>query len=83
MVDFSLSIEFIVVNDLFERYTIIVNTTHQYTSIYCEECDIFVEQYEGDHLSEHSADELYERIISDHKEQVLGTYVTIDDGKLL
>jgi len=76
MVDFPKTIEFLVINELFDRYTIIVNTTHDYTSVYCEECDIFVEQYDGDHISRHSPDELYEKIINDHEEQVLGETVS-------
>ena len=71
------TISFLVVSDLFKRYTIVVNTASRSTSIHCDECEIWVAQYEGDQLTTHTANELLERIVEDHEHQVKGVPVEI------
>ena len=80
MSDHEKVVGFIVISDLFERYTIVVNALNDYTSVYCTECEHWIGQWPGDQLSSHSVDELYELIIDTHEEQVLGPVVEIDDG---
>lgn len=58
---------FLIIDDLFERYTIIVEPVAGLTSIYCDECEQWVAQYEGDQITTHTQDELFEKIVSDHK----------------
>jgi hypothetical protein len=81
MMDEPLTISFLVVSDLFDRYTIVVNTATRSTNVYCEECDEWVERYDGEQLSQHSPNELYEKIVEDHSEQVLGEKVEIADDR--
>jgi len=78
MVEFP-TITFLVVSDLFERYTIVMNASTKLTSVYCEECEMWVNQYEGDQLSTHTADELLEKIVDDHEHQVKGVPVSFED----
>ena len=70
-------ISFLVVSDIFKRYTILVNTATDNTSIYCEACEVWVNWYDGDQLSTHTANELLERIVEDHEHQVKGVPVKI------
>lgn len=79
MTDDKFTISFLVVSDLFKRYTIIVNTATDATSVYCEECEVWVNSYEGDHLSTHTHDELLEMIVDDHEHQVNGVPIEFDD----
>jgi hypothetical protein len=65
---------------LFDRYTILVDAATKHTSVYCEKCEYWVEQYVGDQLSTNTVDELYEKIVDDHKHQVLGKPVKFDDS---
>ena len=60
--------QFLVIDDLFTRYTIIVEPVAGITSVYCDECDMWVAEYMGDHISTHTQEELYEKILSDHKQ---------------
>lgn len=73
-------ITFLVVSDLFKRYTIMVEALNGYTSVYCEECEMWVAQYDGDQLSTQTADQLYEQIIDDHAHQVRGEPMRFDDS---
>lgn len=59
---------FLIIDDLFARYTIIVEPVAGLTSIYCDECEQWVAQYEGDHITTHTQDELYEKIVGDHEQ---------------
>jgi len=76
------TITFLVVDDLFERYTIVVNASTQETSVYCEECDTWVARYEGDQLTRHTESALLGKIVDDHKYQVKGTPVSFDNRKI-
>jgi len=78
MVDFP-TITFLVVEDLFDRYTIVVNESFHKTSVYCEECEQWVETYDGNLLTTTMPDDLYETIIDDHKHQVNGVPVSFAD----
>jgi methionine salvage enolase-phosphatase E1 len=85
MVEFP-TITFLVVEDLFDRYTIVVNETTNDTSVYCEECGIWVNTYSGNQLTTVMPDDLYEMIVDDHEHQVKGVPVEIADsgsGELL
>lgn len=79
MVD--ITIKFLVVSDLFERYTIVVNATTKSTSVYCEECGYWVNRYDGDQISRHTPDQLLEKIVDDHEHQVMGYPVGIADDE--
>jgi hypothetical protein len=76
----NLTIEFLVVSELFDRYTIVVNAVTKQTSVYCEECDQWVNRYEGDQLSRHSVEDLFEMIVEDHEHQVIGEPVEFGDS---
>jgi hypothetical protein len=60
--------EYLIVDDLFDRYKIIVEPLGQVTSVYCEECETWVDHYDGEHLSTHSESELLEEIVSSHED---------------
>jgi hypothetical protein len=79
--DLDKTITFIIVGELFERYTIVVNTATKSTSVYCEECGKWVAKYDGDQLSTHSSEQLLDKIVSDHREQVMGNNVSFDDSE--
>lgn len=74
---------FIVVDTLYERYTIVIDLLDQQTSVYCNECEQWVAHYEGEQLTQHTRNELYEQIIEAHTEQVLGDMVEFDDNRNL
>jgi hypothetical protein len=79
MVEFP-TITFLVVKDLFDRYTIVVNESlPQETSVYCEECEQWVETYDGNLLTTTMPTDLYEKIIDDHEHQVNGVPVSFTD----
>lgn len=59
---------FLVIDGLFTRYTIIVEPVAGITSVYCDVCEQWVAQYYGEQITTHTSEELYEKIISDHKE---------------
>jgi len=71
--------QFMIVDDLFTRYTIFVGLLTKTTSVYCDECEMWVFQVDGDHLSTHTQLELFEYIVSRHDEQIHGTLVEIAD----
>ena len=70
------TISFIVVSDLFERYTIVVNASTKSTSVHCDECEVWVNRYDGDQLSTHTPEELLGKIVEDHEHQVKGEPVS-------
>jgi len=69
---------FLIIDNLFARYTIIVEPITGLTHIYCNKCEAWVAQYEGDHITTHTQDELLEKIVSDH-EQDFPTPVEFSD----
>jgi hypothetical protein len=73
------SLSFLVVSDLYDRYTVVVSVGTRQTSVYCEECEMWVNSYEGDQLSTQTQADLLEKIVEDHNYQVNGTPVTIAD----
>jgi hypothetical protein len=77
MVEFP-TVTFLICNELFKRYTIVVNASTKRTSVYCDECEVWVNKYEGDQLSTNSEDELLELIVEDHDHQVRGTPVSFE-----
>ena len=63
---------FIVVDELFPRYTILVNVLDRRTSVYCDECEQWVTQWDGEQISRNTEIELLEKIVDAHRVQVLG-----------
>ena len=59
---------FLIVDNLFTRYTIIVEPINGVTSVYCEVCEEWVATYQGEHITTHTHKELYEKIVSDHRD---------------
>jgi len=59
---------FLIIDNLFTRYTIVVEPVESLTSVYCDECEQWVAQYEGDQITTHTQDELFEKILDDHKQ---------------
>lgn len=80
MTDDKLTISFLVVSELFDRYTVVVNTTSGHTSVHCDECNEWVETYDGDMLSTQTTHEFLELIVADHSEQVMGSHVSFDEA---
>jgi hypothetical protein len=78
MVD--LTITFLVIDSLYDRYTIVVNDSTKRTSVYCDECDEWVATYEGEMLSKHTVTDFFEKIVDAHERQVLGERVHFDDS---
>ena len=60
-------LRYIVVDDLFTRYTIIVSMNTNRTSVWCDACDVWVAEWEGEQLSQHKPTELLEAIIEEHE----------------
>lgn len=83
MVDFDQTISFLVIDDLFDRYTIVVNSTWGSTSVYCEECDVWVNRYDDNKLTEMMYNDFYELIVADHDHQVNGIPVSFEDTESL
>lgn len=61
---FTLSL--IVVDSMFDRYTLIVDPANKSTSVYCEYCEEWVAEFDGSVISQHSQEELYEKILTTH-----------------
>lgn len=61
------TINVIVVDNLFERYTILVRPVSRETAVYCDECETWVAQYDGDRLSTQSESDFLEIIVDDHR----------------
>jgi hypothetical protein len=71
--------EYIIVDDLFPRYTIIVDILAGTTSAYCDTCEMWVFEADKELLSAHTQNELLEHIISTHDTQMHGVRVSFDD----
>lgn len=76
----TLTIEILVVDELFDRYTILIDAANKITSVYCTECEQWVNSYDGDQLTKQTEAELFSQIVTDHSEQVMGTPVSFDTG---
>lgn len=61
-------LRYIIVDNLFARYTVVLSMDTKTTSVWCEECETWVAEWEGDQLSRHSATELLEEIVSAHED---------------
>jgi len=72
------SYRFMIVDDLFTRYTIFIGLLDKTTSAYCDECDMWVFEVDGDHLSTHTQLELFEFIVSRHDEQIHGVLIEFE-----
>jgi len=71
--------EYIIVDDLFPRYTIIVDIFAGTTFAYCDECGVWVFEQDRELLSAHTQNELLEYIISTHDTQMHGVRVSFND----
>lgn len=71
--------EFLIIDDLFTNYTIVVGLATGITSAYCDECEVWVAEYDGDHLSTHTTLELFEMIVTEHDERKHGVCVEFVD----
>jgi len=60
--------QFIIIDTLFMNYTIVIDVSNRVTSVWCEHCNEWVVDYEGDAISDYNSMELYEKIINDHTE---------------
>jgi hypothetical protein len=60
--------QFIIVSDLFTRYTLIVEPVSVTTSVYCDSCEMYVSHYHDQVLAKYDEDELLERIVDDHSD---------------
>lgn len=58
---------FLVIDNLFKRYTIIVQAGSRTTSVYCNECDEWVAQWPEEQVTTQTHTELYEKIMSEHE----------------
>lgn len=70
---------FIVVDELFSRYTVVVDIDERTTSVYCTECEEWVVQWDGEQVSRHTQADLFESITEIHRNQVVGHPVEISD----
>jgi hypothetical protein len=73
------ALNFIRVDSIFERYTIIVDLDREVTHVYCTECDEQVVAYKGEQVTTNTEMQLYDAIIEKHDEQVRGAKVEIAD----
>jgi hypothetical protein len=71
--------EFLIVDELFTRYTIVVGLTSRITSVYCDECDVWVVEYDGDHLSTQTTLDLFEMVVNEHDEQKHGQLIEFNE----
>jgi hypothetical protein len=83
MVKQNFTMRFLVISDLFKRYTIVVSTFTDETSVYCEECEQWVARWEGEKLSAYSPEQLLGEIVEEHRTQVCGEHVSFDEPKPL
>lgn len=70
---------FLIIDDIFSRYIVYVDIIKQTTLAYCEECDQWVFEVDGDHLSTKTQLELFEYIVEQHDEQKHGVLVEFDE----
>jgi hypothetical protein len=70
---------FLIVDSIFERYIILIEPFSNQTSVYCDSCDEWVVEWEGEHVSRHTQDELYEKILDAHSKDLQKTEVDFSD----
>lgn len=58
---------FLVIDNLFKRYTVIVQVGSRTTSVYCDECEEWVAQWPGEQVTTQTHIEFYEKIVDAHK----------------
>jgi len=75
----SLDSRFLIIDDVFTRYTVVLDIQEQVTEAYCDECDCRVFSLNGDHLSTNTQVELFDKIVFAHDEQLHGRHVEIAD----
>ena len=73
---------FIVVDELFPRYTIVVDISDRTTSVHCDECERWVTQWPGEQISRNTHIELLEMILEVHRPQVMGQKVGFESEDL-
>jgi len=81
MSDDRFTYTFTVIEDLYDNYSLLVNELSGVVSVYCEECETWVAEYERDTLYETSDTELYEMIVRAHDKQVNGVEVSFDTSE--
>jgi len=57
---------FLIIDDLFDRYTIVVTLLSRDTSVWCEECEQFVAEYDEEQLTTRSEEDFYMDIVEKH-----------------
>jgi|APHM01.1.fsa_nt_gi hypothetical protein len=72
--------KFIVINDTFKRYTVVLDIINQETSAFCDECDEKVFSLSGDHISTQSKMDLFEMIVEEHDKQKHGELVSFEES---
>lgn len=70
---------YMVIDDVYERYTLVVSELTGIVSVHCDECEIWVAEYERELLFEKTNTELLEMIMRAHEPQVNGVHVSFDD----
>lgn len=55
-------------DEMFKRYTILVEALTRRTSVYCDSCEEWIIEWDGEQVSRHTQDELYEKILLSHKD---------------
>ncbi len=76
----DIEITMTVIDDLFERYILLVYGMNDTTDVFCEECESLVGSYETENLKQLSETDLFSKIVSDHSKQVMGEPVSFDVG---
>jgi hypothetical protein len=71
--------KYIIVDDLFSRYTIIVDIFDRTISVHCDECNEWVLELDGEQISRHTHVDFMEMILREHEHQVIGHEVSIHD----
>jgi len=78
----DITISFQIISNLFNRYTILINKYSEITSVYCQECGVWVASYEYEDLIQLSSEEFLYKIVKDHTHQVRGKPVIISDDSV-
>jgi len=73
---------FIIVDELFSRYTVVVDIADRTTTVYCTECEQWVIQWPGEQVSCNTHIELLEKIVDAHRPQVMGEEVGFESEDL-
>jgi hypothetical protein len=71
--------KFMILDSVFERYTIVINDTLEKTHVHCDECDMWVLTVPSESIAEASVDGLYELIVREHDRQLNGEPIRIAD----